>query len=83
LFRYLRRSVERIGGGDGGTAVGGAEECEDELGAVLEEKEDDVAFLDAEFVETGGNFAGGEFDGGVGESLAGGGIDEAWKVFEL
>ena len=83
LFRYLRRSVEGIGGGDSGTAVGGAEECEDELGAVLEEEEDDVAFLDAEFVETGGDSAGGELDGVVGEGLAGGPVDEAGTVFEL
>jgi len=83
LLGHLRRSVEGVGSGDDGAAKGGAEECEDELGAVLEEEEDDVALLDAEFVEAGGDSAGGELDVGVGEAFSGGGVNEAWSVVEL
>ena len=83
LLGDLGGGVEGVGGGDGGAAVGGTEEGEDELGAVLEEEEDDVALLDAELVEAGGDFSGGEFHSGVGEGLAGGAVDEAGAVLEL
>ncbi|KAG2376645.1 Adenine/guanine permease-like protein [Vigna angularis] len=36
------QSTSTKGGGDGGVVEGGAHECEDELGVVLEEKEDDI-----------------------------------------
>ncbi|KAF7838051.1 DUF761 domain protein [Senna tora] len=83
LLGDLGGSVEGVGGGDGGAEVGGGEEGEDELGAVLEEEHDDVALADAEGVEAGGDAAGGEVDLGVGEGVAGGGIDEAGTVVEL
>jgi len=83
LLGHLRRSEEGVSGGDGGAAEGGAEECEDELGAVLEENEDDVALLDAELVEAGGDSASGELDVSVGEAFSGGGVDEAGSVVEL
>ena len=83
LLGHLRRSVEGVSGGDGGAAEGGAQECEDKLGAVLEEKEDDVAVLDAEFVEAGGDSASVELDVGVGEAVSGGGVYEAGSVVEL
>jgi len=83
LLGHLRRSVEGVSGGHSGATEGGAEECEDELGAVLEEKEDDVALLDVEFVEAGGDSARGELDLGVGEAVSGGGVDEAGSVAEL
>lgn len=83
MLGHLRRSVEGVSGGDHGAAEGGAQECEDELGAVPEEKEDDVAALDAEFVEAGGDSASGELDFGIGEAFSGGGVDEAGSVVEL
>lgn len=83
LLRDLRRLVQRVGGGADGPAVGGAEEGENELGAVLEEDHDDVALADADVGEAGGNAAGGEVDGGVGVDVAGGSVDEAWAVLEL
>jgi len=83
LLGHLRRSVEGVSGGDGGAAEGGAQECEDELGAVLEEKEDDVAVLDAEFGEAGGDSASGELDVGIGEAVSSSGVDEAGPVAEL
>lgn len=75
--------VEGVGGGGGGAAVGGAEEGEDKFGGVGEEEHDDIALVDSEVVEAGGDFAGGELDVGVGEDVAGGAINDAGAVCKL
>jgi len=83
LLGQLERSVEGVGGGDDGAAVGGAEESEGELGAVAEDEHDDVTLADADVVEAGGDAAGGEVDFGVGECVACVAVDEACSVLEL
>ncbi|WVZ09176.1 hypothetical protein V8G54_013706 [Vigna mungo] len=83
LLGQLLLSVEGVGSGDDGAAVGGAEEGKGELGAVAQDEHDDVTLADADVVEAGGDAAGGEVDFGVGECFAGVAVDKACSVLEL
>lgn len=80
LFEDLGGGVEWIGGGGDGADHGGGEEGEDEFRRVLEEDHDDVALVDAELGETGGDLPGHEVGLGVGVGFSGGADDEAGTV---
>lgn len=83
LLLDLRRGVKRVGRGGRGAGVRGAEEGKDEFGRVVEEEHDDVALVDTDLVEAGGDSSGGEFDVGVGVGFAGGAVDDAGFGAEL
>ena len=65
LLSELCQGVEGVGGGDSGATVGRAEEGEGEVGPVAEEEDDDVALVDVNVVEVGGDVAGGVMDVGM------------------
>lgn len=83
LLRHLRRSIEGIGGGAHGADKRRAEECEDELGTVLEPEHDSIALSDAQLVEPRRDFTGIELDVAVRILFSGAAVDQTRTVFEL
>lgn len=83
LLEDLFGRAERVGGGGDGADHGSSHESEDKLGAVLEERHDDVAFLDSELGETGGDSPADEVSLGEGVRFSGIPGEEARAVGEL
>lgn len=78
LLSNLSSREERIGCGGYGAEIRSAKKGEDKFRGIGEEYHDDFTLLESQFVETRGNFTGGELDVVVGVDLSGGGIDETW-----